>query len=349
MKSKLTILLVLICFFVKGQSLREQELSDLYTSGKLVQAIDMAHEYLKSDPENLHYKLILGRALTETGNYNDAIPYLQFAVDNDNSWKKAWGLSYLATCYYMLSDFEKSESSLNECIKLNATRNSTNNAYGQSSLFGFNEFFKTWEIIETDNFRFHFQNMRYPETEKYTTKREAAHKEINGFFKSTLPKKIEFFVWDSRDDARKILRRDLGFAYPDFCIVHTYYAQTVGHEMTHVISNYTSDISKKTSFINEGTAVCFDLSDQNRLKRVKDWIRTNDKKIEIKEIWKNENEHFDEILYPLAGLFVHELIEKYGKEKFLEFFKDQTYENAQLVYGMEFFMFIKEFENKINT
>ena len=86
-----------------------------------------------------------------------------------------------------------------------------------------------------------------------------------------------------------------------------------------------------------------------RLKKVKDWIKTNEKKIVIKDYWENGREYSEEILYPLSGLFVQELIEKYGTEKFLEFFKNQTYENAKLVYGNELDSLIKEFENKLNS
>lgn len=349
MKSKLTIFLLFICFIVNGQSLKEQELSNLYTSKKLDQVIDKANEYLKSDPDNLHYKLILGRALTEIENYNEAIPYLQFAVDNDNSWRKAWGLGYLGICYYMLSDFEKSESALRSCVNLNATKNATDFSASIIGTLGYDEFYKSWTIKESKNFRFHFQNMSDHQIKLYIESREDAFKEIIKFFESSLPKKVDFFVWNSRDDARRILHKNLGFANAPCCIIHSYFQQTKGHEITHVISHYTSVIAKTTRFINEGTAVCFDQTNQYRLNKVKSWIRTNEKKIEIKDIWENGREYSEEILYPLAGVFVKELIERFGKEKFLEFFKNQTYENAQLVYGMELFMFIKEFENKINT
>ncbi len=349
MKTKLTFFLLFICFIVNGQSPQEQELSNLYKSKKLDQVIDKANEYLKSDPENLDYKLVLGRVLTEMENYNEAIPYLQIVVDNDNSWRKAWGLGYLGTCYYMLSDFEKSESALKSCIRLNSTENATRYSARRVGLYGYDEFYKSWTIKESKNIRFHFQNMSDQEIMFYVESRENALKEINKFFESSLPKKVDFFVWNSRDDARRIVHKNLGFANPPLCIIHSYFQQTKGHELTHVISHYTSAISKKTRFIDEGTAVCFDQSNQNRLNRVKYWIRTHDKKIEIKDIWKNGKEYPAEILYPLSGIFVQDLIEKFGKEKFLEFFKNQTYENAQLVYGMELFMFIKEFENKINT
>ncbi|WP_167613829.1 tetratricopeptide repeat protein [Maribellus sediminis] len=351
MKTKLTFFFLLLCFIVNAQSPQVQELGKLYMSGEYDQAIKKANEYLKSDPENLDYKLILGRALTDIGKYKEAMPHLQFAVDRDNSWRKAWGLSYLGICNYMLSDFEKSESALQSCINLNATKNATNFAAARIGIFGYDSFYSNWTIIESENIRFHFQNMNEQQMKLYVESRESAFEEINTFFESSLPKKIDFFVWDSRDDAKRILHADLGFSRPSYCIIHSYFQQTKGHELTHVLSHYTSAISEKTRFINEGAAVCFDLEQSNhyKLNKVKDWIRKNDTQIEIKDIWINGGEYAEEIVYPLSGLFVQELIAQFGKEKFLEFFANQTYENAQLVYGMELSMFIKEFENKINT
>jgi len=119
--------------------------------------------------------------------------------------------------------------------------------------------------------------------------------------------------------------------------------------MTHVISNFTSEIKNKTRFINEGTAVCFDLSRQDKLKLVKDWVAANSKQITIKDYWENGQKYAEEILYPVSGLFIKELIVHFGEDKFLEFFKNQTYENAKSVFGNELDPVIADFEKMINT
>jgi tetratricopeptide (TPR) repeat protein len=351
MRKIFTSVFILTSLISFGQNAALDDLWKLYNSQDLKSVIEKAKPLIEKDPNNIELNLIMGRSLTNQADFKNALPYLELAVkkDNTNSWQKAWALSYLGTCYFMLQDYNNSESSLNECINLNATKNATNNAYGQTLLFGFNEFYKTWKIVETDNFRFHFQNMNAIEIEKYTSDREVAYKEINSFFKSTLPKKIDFYIWESREDAMKVLKANLGFAKPNFCIVHTHYQQTIGHEMTHVISNYTTEITNKTRFISEGTAVCFDLTNHDKFKLVKDWTAANNKQIEIKDCWANGEKYGEDILYPLSGLFVKELIANFGKEKFLEFFKNQTYENAKLVFGNKLDTMIEEFEKKINT
>ena len=351
MRKIFTSIFILTSIISSGQNAAIEDLWKLYNSQDLKTVIEKAKPLIEKDPNNVDLNLLMGRSFADQADFKNALPYLELTVknDNNNSWQKAWALSYLGTCYFMLQDYNNSESSLNDCIKLNATKNATNTAYGQALLFGFNEFYKTWKIVETDNFRFHFQDMSATGVEKYISEREVAYKEINGFFKSTLPKKIDFFVWESREDAMKVLHANLGFSKPNFCIVHLYYQPTIGHEMTHVISNYTTEIKNKTRFINEGIAVCFDLSNQDKLKLLKDYIAANNKQVAIKDCWENGDKYGEEILYPLSGLFVKELIDSFGKEKFLEFFKNQTYDNAKLVFGNKLDLIIEELEKKINT
>lgn len=344
-------LFILSGFISWGQNPAITDIRNLYNSHNYKSVIETARPLLENEPASIELNLMVGRSFADLKDFQKAIPYLETTVKNDtgNTWCKAWALNYLGTCNFMLQKYEESEKYFKECIQLNATKNVTNEAYSGTLLFGFNDFYKNWKIVETSHFRFHFQNMEDADIEKYTAAREKAYKDIDAFFKCSLPKKIDFFVWQSNEDARTILKGNVGFAKPDFCVVHTLYKQTIGHEMTHVISNYTSPISNKTRLINEGTAVCFDQSNNDRLKMVKQWITDNNKQIAVKAIWNNEVQQADEVLYPLAGLFVKELIDNFGKEKFLEFFKIQTYDNARLVFGDKLDKVIQDFENKINT
>lgn len=351
MKKIFTSILILVSLISFGQNSTIDDLWKLYNARDFKSVIDKAKTLLVADRDNIDLNLMVGRSYADSGDFHNALSYLESAVanDKDNSWRKAWALSYLGTCYFMTGDYKNSERSLDECIQLNTTQNATNSSYGQTLLFGFNEFYKTWKTVETDNFRFHFQHMEAPEIENYVSKREVAYEKINAFFKSTLPKKIDFYVWESREDAKRILKANLGFAKPDFCVVHTHYQQTIGHEMTHVISNFSTKFLNKTGLINEGTAVCFDQANQNREQIVKDWLKANGKKVSIVEIWDNWKGYPEELTYPLSGLFVKELIDKFGQEKFIEFFGNQTYMNAKLVFGGGLDNLIKDFENRINT
>lgn len=73
---------------------------------------------------------------------------------------------------------------------------------------------------------------------------------------------------------------------------------------------------------------------------VKEWLKANNKKISIREIWANWKIYPEELTYPLSGLFVKELIDNFG---------NQTYENAKSVFGDKLNVVIRDFEDKINS
>ena len=312
--------------------------------------IKNSKSYINSDSLKVDLGVLLGRTYTDKGDYKTAIPYLINTINKDthNSWRKAWALACIGTCYFMTQNYDKSRKAIQECIELNSTKNATNYAHKRLLLFGFDTTYKNWEIVKSNNFRFHFQNMSSSDIKNFVSTRENAFQKINNFFNSKLPKKIDFFVWKSRNTAKILLNKRLGFANPEFCIVHSHYQQTKGHEMTHIISYYSTDIIKTTSFINEGTAVYFDQTNQDKNKIVKVWIKANDRKIKIKEIWANWSEFPVELSYPLSSLFVRELINNFGREKFIDFFKNQTYANAKLVFGNKLDKVIIDFEKQIN-
>jgi hypothetical protein len=54
------------------------------------------------------------------------------------------------------------------------------------------------------------------------------------------------------------------------------------------------------------------------------------------------------VYYPLAGEFVFRILDKWGKDKLIDLIKNQTYENALLIYGEELNAIISELENEIN-
>ncbi|HCE58679.1 MAG TPA: hypothetical protein DER09_12845 [Prolixibacteraceae bacterium] len=344
----LLFLLTLIAVAVQAQNPKSEELSKLYNTGEFEKTIEKAREYLTDDPQNMDYTAVLGRALVDNGQFAEAIELLKYVAENDNSWRKAWSAGYLGTAYFMLSDVENAKAALQIATQLNITQNATKYATSNWLIFGFHPFFADWQTWETVHFRFHFQNMESAEMERFAKSRENAFETINRFFGSVLPKKIDFFVWKSKEDALKILKTESGFAQPQYGVIHANYRQTRGHEITHIITGNLGKRQIKTGLINEGTAVCFDQSNNNREEMVKTWLKANNAKVDIKDIWANWQKYPQELTYPLSGLFVEALLSRFGKEKFLAFIDNQTYENAIKVFGSETDKIIQEFENRFN-
>jgi tetratricopeptide (TPR) repeat protein len=350
MRTAITSVLLVSSLLASAQGQNLENLWKLYQHRQYDQVIAEATALLDGDVNQTELNLLLGRAHTDIDRYKDAIPYLDFVVTHDshNTWRKAWALGYLGTCYYLTGQYDKSKAALEECIEVNATKNATEDAGIKIPLFGFDDFYKPWKVLSSDHFNFHFQNMSANDMDTFVARGEDSYEQINSFFQSRMPKKIDFFVWTSKEDEKRILNTDIGFARPDVCIVHSHFDQTPGHEMTHVISNYSTRILRKTGLINEGTAVCFDLSNGNHEQKVKDWIKANGKTVSLRDLWTNWNIYPTKVSYPLSGLFVQALIHTFGKTRFIAFFKDQTYENGKLVFGEKLDDVIGEVENSVN-
>ncbi len=331
----------------------QKVLGDLYNSGKIDEVLIKAKEYIKSDSANAQLNLILGRALVDKGLFSEGLPYLQKVVNNNKNknWMRAWGMNYLGRIYLMRGDKSISKQYFIDCINLNATKNVTRLSKLMLVNLGYDDFYSNFETIESKHITFHFQpNSVVTNKAEFIDLRENAFIEINNFFEVKIPKKIEFFVWNSNHDAKEIGLRELGFAIPQFCIIHSMANQTLGHELTHIISNYISDKKIETKFIKEGVAVCFDLSKENKLQIAKKLKETDsvEIKVSIKKAWKDSKAYPEWVYYSLAGEFVHRLLDRWGKEKLIELLKNQTYENALSIYGDELNKIINELENEIN-
>jgi hypothetical protein len=349
-------LLILITIFLNVQ-LRAQdyqkELGDLYNSRNFDEVIIKAKEYLKSDSTNPGLNLVIGRALVDKGFFNEGLLYLQKIVENNKNknWMRAWAMNYLGRVQFLLGDKLKSKQYLVDCINLNATKNVTRQSKLMLINFGFDDFYSNFEIIESKHFTFYFQPQTIVNNKiEFIDLREKAYLENNNFFEVSIPKKIDFFIWNENLDAVQLGLKELGFAIPEFCVIHSRANQTHGHEITHVITHYLANDQIKTRFINEGIAVCFDLSNNNRLEiinkqKAKDSIQV---KVSINEAWANPKTYPKWVYYPLAGEFVFRIFDRWGKDKIIHLIKNQTYENALLIYGEELNTIISELKNEIN-
>ena len=347
--------LLFISFFalnlmtLRGQTIRE--LSDTYSKGQLEKSLELSNVLKSSEADNAEFNHLYGRTLADLSNFQDAVPILLKAIklDNNKTYISGWSHGYLGFCYFMLGQYDNSKSSLDNCIKLNSTTNSTKFASKRNFLYGFDSYFSTWKIIETKNIRFHIQ---YPDKivniDSFINIREAALLKIVGILGSTLPKKIDFFVWDNKEEPMEKFKINLGFADPSSACVYAHKYQTISHEMAHVISFYIGKDVNKSALINEGIAVYFNMANDNKMTQLKTVIlKGNYTNLKVMDFWNNFRNYSDDISYPFAGAFIQTLIDKYGIEKLKPLFINQTYDNAKKLFGEEFDSVISEFEKQI--
>jgi tetratricopeptide (TPR) repeat protein len=332
-----------------GQPPDTDALRKMLESRDFDQVIEKILPVLNTSTDKVELNLLLGQAYAEKDEFKTAIPYLEYAAKNGEQNSKAWALAYLGSCYFMTGEQARSKSSFDECLKPAVSAEITRHVNTIMAMLGFHDGYSSWKVVESGHFRFHFQDMPDADIQRFVVSRELAFEKINSFFRSSLPKKIDFFIWKSREDAKKMLNRNLGFANPTHCVAHLHYQQTVGHEMTHVISDFSVDIRNKSGLINEGVAVCFDQTSRSKEEMAKKWLIANEAKVDIVAMWTNWKLFPEELSYPVAGLLIRELIDTYGRDKFLEFFKIQTYENAQQVFGKDLDDTINRIHDKLNN
>lgn len=350
MRKLLFTLIVIITFsVVNAQSPQLKELWKLYSKKKYDLVIKKGSEILESDPKNVEYNFIVGRAYYKKKLYKESMPFfLQASTHNDpHSSIMAGSNFYLGICYFAQGDLGKSKAAFVKGRKIDTyTRINDANEFWYEWL-GFDELYSDWQLLETPHFRFYFQDTTDINHQRFINDCENAFEEINKFFDSEIPKQIDYFVWASKIDAKNVLKRNLSFADSRLCYIHGGNNESEGHEIAHIISLHSTVVSNKQRFISEGTAVYFDQTNLNREEYFKELMsRMKKKKVLVKDVWLKWNDYPAEFAYNLAGLFVGEIIEKYGQEKFLEFFSNQSYKNAKQVFGKDFDDFIKEFEAK---
>ncbi|RYD54987.1 MAG: hypothetical protein EOP56_17325 [Sphingobacteriales bacterium] len=203
-----------------------------------------------------------------------------------------------------------------------------------------------WMVIERNNITYYFQGTGEKGASVFTDMHEEAYTSLDEIFKAKLPRKLRFFVWTNSLQAEQMLNRQVGFAQPKSCICHINANQSLGHEMTHILS-YWADGVEPTSFsrfINEDIAVAFDLSKVDRVERAKKAVAGGNIG-SVAMVWSGNKELDDEVLYPLAGAFVEFLYHQNTRDQFNTLMKKQTLEDAQDIYGKERLeAWIKEFD-----
>lgn len=357
------IIFSIIFLLISLDSFAEENLmSVLFAEGKTDEVIIKSQKLLKTDPKNPDNNFTLGAALEMKEQFKEAVPYLKNAIkySNKNDFIYEIALSHLATTYYATGKYNESKTGFNEILGKSNNDSILSYSLKYSKLFGLSKEYENWNNITSDNFVFHFQpGTKVTNTKEYIDDREKTFSTINSFFKvKKFPKKIDFFVWNSGEDSMKIINMNPGFSKPEYCLIHSYYDQTLGHEMTHIIANFSGTPNIKTPFITEGIAIYFDqnIADKATLakKRINKWSQKHTfNKINLKDLWQKDWDEWQRIEVnfitdPLAAGFVGLLIEIKGREKFLELYKNQTYENAVKIYGKkELENLIKSYENYI--
>lgn len=330
----------------------------LYREGKFEEVATQGKALLITGTDTAQVNLAVGRALTDQDKIEEAMPFLVRAVKSDpgKSWVYAWGQVYLGFCQAKLGNLVQAKKAFTLARDCGATANATRAASNNLRGLGLDEYFDDWIPFESEHFSFRFSpRLGVFDRVAFARAKELAYYEISTWFGGSPGRKIRYFVWADPSEATVAGFPSLGFSRPAQYMIHAHAKQTNGHEITHVVSYHALKPVIKTGLINEGTAVAFDQTGRDTMDRARAAVAEGFAgatdppfvRVGVRALWEDFDLLSDEYSYPISGAFVDVLLKKGGKEKFLEFFTDQTYANAVVVYGHRLEGWIDDFEGDL--
>ncbi|WP_421918429.1 hypothetical protein [Marinifilum sp.] len=343
-KTLLALVFVLLQFSSMSQN---KELKKMYSKGKYDQLIEKAQILLTDNESDPYLNSILGRAYVNSKQFKAAIPYLEKAMNSEAALGeiKALSKAYLAKCYFIMGEEQKAVRFLKECQNGRDSKEASRYAHRYLNLFQTGVYYKAWELLETDNIRFHFQdNQKMQDVDAYMNRMNVNYKRIVSFFDMNPSKKVDIFIWTDRNEAFRKLNKPLGFFNSDLCTVNVWDQQEEDYEMSHMLSQMALNTKFKSMLINKGLGVYFDSMDKNLFTIARK--RISKEKFSLLELWEEPTRYERNLSYPVGAAFIEFLLNKRGKAKLKDFLKNQTIKNGKKVYA-DFDQLVKTFESML--
>jgi tetratricopeptide (TPR) repeat protein len=337
--------LLLCCgnaFHSLGQSVA-QELFEQYGAGRLDAVIARGEQELKTGGEQPLVNQAVGRAYADKDEFQAAIPYLLKSATAASATPdvKAWGQAYLGTCYYGLQDYARAKACLEAAVAANATRNATAYARKRLGMLRARDLATKWQALETTHFRFHFQVPKSLGTspEAFAALHEQAYETNNRFFQATLPRKVDFYVWDDRADALRVTGQQLGFTVPELLTIHVMRDQTRGHEIAHQLMRFGLRPTQERLLISEGIAVYFDQSGTNRLQAARQAVGGP---VDVWRMWEQPNTYSEKQIYTVGGALLGYLLAHAPEAQVKQLLREQTPQLGRQLFSQQVADFEKE-------
>lgn len=328
-----------------------EEVSSLYNARKFEKAEQAAINLINLGVEDARLLMLLGRTLADQGKSLEAIDYLErsLKIEYAPSWVYAWSYAYLGSCSSKIGDYEKARNYLNECVKLNATKDATKTAYNILAHLGLLDSYNKWAIVETENIRFHFQDStQLNSTISLVLRSIEKFKMIKDRFPCELPKSIDYFVWTDEKEANEILKEELGFSLPEYAVVHETVRDNSGGELIKVIANLSIQPEANSIFIETGLSVYFSNQDADHLTIAKEVVTNYEGVFSIEEVWKKAKLFPKSTIDRLGGAWMKYVYANFSKEEIKLLLKLQEYNTVKKKMGVKLDEHLLEFQKSIS-
>ncbi len=245
----------------------------------------------------------------------DAIP----AFGVDENWQKLW----CASTYAFLG-------------RRDGVTRALTDAHGPlaekfRALFGLAPWYAHWKTHTSTQMTWRYPQDNLPAS---VAAQKAAFHALSDFFGKPLDHDILVFLWPARDEARKKLGRGLGFAIPQYSLIHAAPDQSPGHELAHLFAHAVPGTREKSAFVSEGVAVMLDQTGKNRVAEAKNAMaRHGISAIDVAALWQSFSSLPHSVSYPIAGLFCARLLAAHGKSGIFELLRHPSYAEARAHFG----------------
>jgi tetratricopeptide (TPR) repeat protein len=350
---KVLLFLVFLAVYTSARCQNFNEIDNLFKQKKFNEAIAACTNYIKTDTTNARVYDEIGRCYNAVHQYGNAIPYFEkaIAMDGDSTFLTGWAYCDMGLAHIKSGDEARGRQELYKTVELGQTRNSVNTALNilrnmakgkDITAASMDENLNTipnWVVMEGAHIKYFFEDtfgISYL-VQKFIARHEQAFDTLNTVFEAKLPVKITYYVWLSEERARRVLHcGPLGFATPENYTVNTRINQTVGHEMTHVLSYWAwGSVPVNTSkFIDEGVASAFNLDGMDKIAKARRAVEGKNLN-SVLNIWEEGTAASEDLIYPVGGAFLQFLYRNGSFSDFKKLIKDQTIPAAKEIYGKQ--------------
>ena len=287
------------------------------------------------------FALVAGRARADLGDPTRALAHLERALtlDTPRDWRRAWALAYVGRARFALGDTAGARAAMRGVEALAPTARVSATVASDWRLFGFDSSYAGWTTVETPHLHIRL-SPRAPvlDPRAFADVRERAAMRIAAALGDTaaagVPKRIDVFVWDSDLEATAAGLARVHIARPALGLTHLTWDQTVGHELAHVIAYRAARPVRATPIVNEGVAVYFDGSTDDRLLEAAAALSGRGLAgVDVRALWRDWSTLPSTLAYPVAGALIDMLQREGGQPALRELLRTQTLDDARRIYG----------------